>query len=467
MSLSIFDAARETPDATFVLTDANSVSYQEMAAGVSRAVGWLLQSGAAPGRPFPVLATRRVRTLELLLGLFELGVPALLLHPRWTPQERAAVLSRARCHLQAPPECWPSQKDPGIPSRPNAEGPSAETCLAIVYTTGTTGTPRGVLLSRRAFEASARASAEVLPWGSGERWLLELPLAHVGGLSIVTRSLIARTAVVLPTAVDERFDPERTLRCVEQQRITRLSVVPTQLSRLLDASERCPASLRAVLVGGAAATETLLARARDAGWPLLATYGLSEACSQVTVERPGQEPQAGSSGPPLPGTDIRIVDSTIEVRSPSLLSGYFPHALAPISADGYFRTSDCGELRQGELFVYGRRDDVIVSGGENVHPLEVERVLGEHPGVAHCCAFGVPDARWGALVAVAVVPRTSDWRGLRAWLAQRLAAFKLPRRIALVNELPTNATGKVDRRAVARLCASSAQPLAALDADVG
>ncbi len=486
MSLSIFDAARRRPDAPFVISEDRVVSFSAMAARVNGAMAWLLENGAVRGQPFPLVARRDLPSLALLLGLFELGAPALLLHPRWTRAECEGALQSVGLELRVPDADWPAMDDVELHSTAVVHPPTAP--LVIVFTTGTTGAPRGIVLSRGAFEASARASACVAPLGSDERWLLGLPLAHVGGLSIVTRCLTAEAAIVL-LPEDRTFDPAKVLSILSSLQVTRLSLVPIQLQRILDTSDaatgpagsseqafasadasphphltrrasggRCPAAIRSVLLGGAASPRALVQRAQRGGWPVLPTYGMTETCSQVTLTRPGDPLKAGSSGRPLPGTEVRIRDGLIEVRSPSLFSGYYPSGEAPLSPDGYFRTSDCGEMRSGELFVLGRRDDVIVTGGENVHPLEVEMVLMDHPAVAACCVCGITDERWGAIVAAAIVA-CGDLQGLSGWLSDRLARFKLPRRISLLSELPTNTTGKVDRRAVTRQLLQLSQPL--------
>ncbi|RMH39985.1 MAG: 2-succinylbenzoate--CoA ligase, partial [Deltaproteobacteria bacterium] len=293
----------------------------------------------------------------------------------------------------------------------------------VVFTSGTTGAPKPVELTPRMLFASATASASVLGWRDGDRWLCPLPVAHVGGLSVITRCVIARA-----TAVIDDLDG------FERHRATLGSIVPAQLPALCDRD--APPAVRAVLVGGAAAPERLLARARARGWPLLRTYGMTEACSQVATER---APGAGLR--PLPGIDVRIAsDGRIEVSGPTV-------------AGGRLRTGDLGRwTADGGLVVLGRADDVIVTGGENVHPALVEDALRSHPAIADACAFGLPDERWGQIVGAAIVaPAGVDDADLAEHLGRSLPAFARPRRVALVDALPLTAAGKADRRAAARL----------------
>ena len=289
------------------------------------------------------------------------------------------------------------------------------------------------MLSSAAFAAAARASAENLGWRADDSWHLALAPAHVGGLSILVRCLAARRAVVLGDLAGA----------------TLASMVPTQLHRLVAAGVAPPPSLRAVLVGGAPTPPALLARSRAAAWPVLTTYGLTETCGQVATQRPGAR---GPGAHPLPGASVRIAPAgTIQVTGPMLMSGYLGQP-APFTDDGWLDTGDLGRLDdEGNLHVLARRTDLIVSGGENVYPAEVEAALLEIPGVAGACVFGVADELWGQVVCAALVcagPGPDDAE-LRAHLAARLAGFKRPRRIARLDALTVGGSGKLDRAATA------------------
>jgi O-succinylbenzoic acid--CoA ligase len=344
-----------------------------------------------------------------------------------------------------------------------------EVCLAIVFTSGTTGSPKGVVLSRRAFLASARASAENLRWYDDDRWLLGLPMAHVGGLSIVTRCLIARKTVVVPAEIAEgrRLETRDLAKVIESQRVTLLSLVPTQLEWLvsLDPPWRPPPHLRAVLIGGAPARPALLERAADLGIPVLTTYGLTEACSQVTTQPPGS-PNRGDQGAglPLSGTEVHLTEhGVIKLRGPTLLSGYFPDAAAPLDDEGWFETDDVGRFDdRGMLHVVGRRSERIITGGENVYPAEVEAILEQCPQIAKACVFGVPDDSWGEVVAVVVVPTGKpDIPSIIAFAQTRLAAHRRPRLVAFAEALSTAESGKLDRRTTAALARERLRPMTA------
>jgi o-succinylbenzoate---CoA ligase len=332
-----------------------------------------------------------------LHGCLLAGAAAMSVDPRLRESERAAQLATA--------------------------GRPTEAAL-VVHTSGTTGAPRPVELTRSNIEANALGSAVALGLDPDERWLCPLPLSHVGGLMVLLRSAIYATTAVL--------GPADALRDV-----TLASLVPTQLHRLLDAPPPAP-RLRAILLGGAGASKALLERAAAAGMPVAPTYGLTQACSQVTVAEPGD---TETSGFPLPGVDVEIApDGEILVSGPVVAGG------------GTLRTGDLGRLdERGRLIVTGRLSELIVSGGENVAPAEVEAVLEQHPAVAEAGVFARPDSEWGEAVVAAVVPRNGaplDPEELRAFCRARLAGFKVPKAIEPVGALPRTASGKLRRGAL-------------------
>jgi o-succinylbenzoate---CoA ligase len=302
----------------------------------------------------------------------------------------------------------------------------------IVHTSGTTAEPRPIELTYGNWLWSALGSAAALGTRAGDEWLCTLPLSHVGGLSILLRSAIYATAA----EVHERWDTERALRAINDG-ATLVSVVPTTLARLLDAGLTNPPGLRCALVGGGPCPPALLDRAREAGVPVAQTYGLTEACSQVTTARPGDGER--DAGPALFCTTVTIEEGEICVRSPTVAPG----------SGTVLRTGDLGQLdAEGRLTVTGRRADTIVSGGENVAPTEVEAVLESHPAVAEAFVHGVADARWGEAVVAKIVLKIGAEAAeadLRDFCTARLGAFKAPKEIGFVKELPRTASGKLRR----------------------
>jgi O-succinylbenzoic acid--CoA ligase len=251
-----------------------------------------------------------------------------------------------------------------------------------------------------------------------------------------------------------------------EHRVTLCSLVPTMLRRLLAFDE--PAwtpspDVRAVLVGGAPFSDALRELAATRGVPTLATYGCTEACSQIATQSIQQTGSAGS-GAPLPGIELRLQDGEIQVRGDVLMDGYLGHdrSGAPWTSDGWLRTGDLGSfLADGQLLVRGRLDDLIVTGGENVSPQEVEAWLETVQGVVSACVFSLPHDVWGEEVVAAIVIDAARYREdvLRDRLVNELATHKRPKRICPLDALPLNRSGKVDRAAVAVQCSGQLRPI--------
>jgi O-succinylbenzoic acid--CoA ligase len=334
----------------------------------------------------------------------------------------------------------------------------------ILYTSGTTGQPKGAMLTYGNHWWNAMGSALNLGLHADDRWLACLPLFHVGGLAILLRGVIYGNAVI----VHQAFDPAAVNRAIDEEGVTLISVVSTMLQQMLaERGERSyPPTLRCALLGGGPAPRDLLEECARRGVPVAQTYGLTEAASQVATLAPEDAlRKLGSAGKPLFPTALHIERDGVEasagevgeivVRGPTVTPGYAdrPEATAQAVQDGWLRTGDLGYLDdEGYLYVLDRRDDLIISGGENVYPAEVEAVLRSHPGVEEAGVVAVPDARWGQVPAAFVVARAGvevTEAELKSFCYARLARYKVPAQIRLVPSLPRNASGKVLRRALA------------------
>ncbi len=459
MSFSVLAAARHAPTATALLAEGVHWSFAELAAKVRRevaAVAPLVGDGWAR-----VTAAARPEFVVRLFALWELNVTPVLLHPRWSAAERQRAAA-------AVPQAVDLDEVAAVKGGLDVDAPApvpGMRPMAVLFTSGSSGAPKAVALSRRAFAASAAASARRLGWQEEDRWLLALPPAHVGGLSVLTRCLAARRVVVL--AATQR--PQELFEVIERQRVTLASLVPVQVARLLEACPHSPPTcLRAVLVGGGPCPPQLLAKGRRLGWPLLPTYGLTEACSQVATVAPGEEPIG--CGQPLAGVEVRVVEGEIQVRGATLFDGYLERGLVVAAAGegGWFATGDLGELDEGgNLHIFGRRDELIVTGGENVAPAEVEAALQSCHGVAQALVVGVPDPVWGAVVGALLVagpdgpPAPST---MQHHLVVSLASFKRPRRWRWVSQLPLTPGGKPDRAAARALLSDSGELVGLPDA---
>ncbi|MFQ5679208.1 MAG: AMP-binding protein [Gemmatimonadota bacterium] len=473
-----------------------------------------------PGKATAVaLLPRRREGLVALHAVPRAGGVLALLHPEWTDRELLASVARLRpAAVLFPAELEPlagrvapsavplpleelvPRTGSALPDRPAGvspveggaavpvpDDPSPRPATArpaaspvplseaswILATSGSSGRPRLVALSRDALVSNARAAARRLRLAAEDRWLASLSLAHVGGLALAVRARLLRSTLVLR----ETFDPEEWAHLLDEGAFTHASLVPTMLYRLLEArgDRPAPPSLRCLLVGGAATPSGLLERALGLGYPVALTYGLTECGSQVATAPPELvRRRPGTVGPPLDGTRVRLSEEgEILVRGPSVMLGYWDEPDVRNCEGAWLRTGDYGRLdEEGHLWITGRRADRIVSGGVNVDPAEVEEVLLSCPAVRKAVVVGVADPEWGERVVAAVqlqgeqirAERASGAAGgesareairseLEARCRKRLSGPKRPKEWAFVTVLPVRPTGKPDRPAVRRLFA--------------
>jgi O-succinylbenzoic acid--CoA ligase len=414
----LLQAAAKHPDRRAV----NELTYAELEARARVAAGALRQRGVTRGDHVALVLPAGVEFAVALHGCLLAGAVAVPIDLRLKRTEREARLDRAKAVVQEP------LHGPPITEVPDLE---LEAVATLMHTSGTTAAPKPVPLTYGNWLASALGSAVALGLDPDECWLCPMPLTHVGGLSIAIRSAIYGTT----TLIHDRFDTDSVLGALSAQ-VTLVSLVPTMLGRLLDAGLESPPRLRWALLGGGPIPAPLLERAREAGVSAAPTYGMTEACSQIVT-----------NGWPLPGVEVRIAaDREVLVRGPNVSS-------ASLGSDGWLHTGDLGELdERGQLRLLGRKADTIVTGGENVAPVEVEAVLLEHAAVADAAVHGRADPEWGEAVIATVVARdgvTLDPDELRAFCAGRLARFKVPKVVEFADRLPRSQTGKLLRRELA------------------
>ncbi len=481
--------ARISPEALALVIGGRHWRFGDLDALATALCGRLLAEGVRPGDHVAVLLPSSLATVVATFALARLGAVMVPLNTRLPAGEVAWQVARADARflliyertaaqaIDAPSsvrrlplpagaaafDAWARALPPAPASSPLM--PGLDRIQAIVFTSGTTGYAKGAMITFANHFWSAAGSAFRLGVRPDDRWLACLPLYHVGGLAVLFRSCLYGTAVVL----HDGFDVTAIRHSLRQDGITLVSLVPTMLTRLLHeglVGGEAP-TLRLVLLGGAAAAAPLLAEAHAAGIPVAVTYGLTEAASQVATLLPDDvAAKPGSAGRPLLFTEVAIVDDDgralppntpgeLVVAGPTVMAGYYRDETATAAAlrGGWLHTGDIGTLdADGDLWLLDRRADLIVSGGENVYPAEVERVLREHPAVALAAVVGLPHPEWGQQVAAAVVLRQTGAATAGELLAHcraLLAGYKCPRRLLLVDALPQTASGKVQRRLVA------------------
>jgi o-succinylbenzoate---CoA ligase len=429
--------AEAVPEQVALVAGDEELTYNALERRVVSAARRLSKLGVGRGDRVALVLEPSAGYVVVLHALTKLGAVAAPLDPRMAEAELEETLAglEPRLLLRDHGEATEASEKPGVALDDQLDTDAVQ---CVIHTSGSGGRPKPVELTHGNHLWNAIGSGVRIGVAPSDRWLCCLPLHHIGGFAIVMRSAFYRTGMVL-----ERFDAERVAELIASQPVTLISLVPTMLDRLLDAGAEL-GTLRCLLLGGGPCPPSTLERALEAGAPVTPTYGLTEAASQVATMSPGEaRRKPGSAGPPILTTEVRTEDDgTILVRGPSVAPG----AADP---DGWLRTNDLGRLdEEGYLYVLGRADQVIVSGGENVSPEEVEHVLLDHPAVADAGVAGNEDPEWQQAVIACVVlaegaSTTAD--DLRGFCRERLAAYKVPKEIRFMAELPRNAQGKLLR----------------------
>ncbi|MCU0766241.1 MAG: AMP-binding protein [Gammaproteobacteria bacterium] len=422
----------------------------------------LARAGVATGDAIGVCGLPALETALLLQAAARLGCAVVPVDPRRPGQWRTAVwlesgVGRAFSNAGELADLGgdASVTDDGIRATP-------EGVHLIVATSSSGGEPRGAMIAGRNLAASVHACRERLGLQAHDRWLVCLPLHHLGGLAILYRCVQAGACAVL----HDGFDARRVWQDLAAHRVTHVSLVPAMLARLLDAAAGGPPppTLRRVVLGGAELSPELLERARAAGWPICPAYSCTETCSQIAAALPEEQSPPGCVGRPLDTFDVQVVDAhghptwdvgRIKVSGEAVMAGYASPDRRPGLGleDGWFTTGDLGRLDSGgRLWVTGRADDILVTGGENVHPRQVEEVLRVCPEVGEVAVTGRPDPVWGATL-VAVYTGSIGEERLRAWCREHLHGAMRPRAFVRVDELPRLGHGKVDRQRLRGLAA--------------
>jgi len=432
--------ARHKPNKKFI----NDLTFKEVDARVTD-LSQRLYPFVQEQRRVALLAHNSEETVLFFLALQVLQKEVVMLNDRLTPEEIGKKLEAL--HIQV----VFSQDDTFISfnqvlqstSRASvqlAEAFNSEQIAVIMDTSATSGEFKSVPLRWKQFYAHVQASQQILGVTEEDNWLLVLPMYHIGGLAILLRSLYNGTSVTLM----EKFDEEQTLQLIADGSINMLSMVPTMLNRIVDRIDRH--QLRVVLLSGEFIPQPLVETCLAKKIPIYKSYGMTETTSQTTTFSVLAAPQKlDSVGLPLPGVTVCINNpdaagiGEVCMQSPMLMDGYLGQA--PVT--GFFNSQDIGYLDDdGYLYILDRRENIIISGGENIYPQEIENVLYAHPAITECAVVGRMDDQWGQ-VPVLFVVTTMDDDSIISYLAEKIAKYKLPKQIMHLAELPKNATGKI------------------------
>jgi O-succinylbenzoic acid--CoA ligase len=430
--------SQSCPDRTALVADGAEMTYAELEAEATWVARRLAAHGVRRGSTAALTMHPRREQVVLAHALMKIGATLLPLSPRLTEAEREAIVTAEEPIVDL--------DDPGELTQTEADLPllgehDMDDLCARVLTSGSSGAPKPIGLTYGNFLWNAVGSGFNIGVDPADRWLCCVPLSHIAGLGIVMRSVIYGTAAV----IHDGFEVDQVGAALESDEIAVVSLVATMLTRLLEAGVDLSGP-RAILVGGGPVPEGALEEAIAKGATVVQTYGLTETCSQVTTLAPADaRRKLGSAGRPLLTTHLRIQDGEILIQGPTVAPGR-------ADADGWLHTGDLGHIdEEGFLYVVDRIDDLIVSGGENVVPAEVEEVLLRHPEVADAAVIGREDPEWQqAVTAVVVLVNGSDVSpdDLRRHCSESLAGFKVPKRVELAAALPRTPSGKLMRRAL-------------------
>jgi fatty-acyl-CoA synthase len=472
--------ARFAPRSVAIRYAGGDIGYAELAVRVRRAAAALAERGVEPGDVVAYLGLNHPVTLVLLFACARLGAMLMPLNWRLAPPEQRRVLADCLPRvLLVESSCVEQARAIGtavllagvdILERGSSDVPAgaggAESPVLLCHTSGSTGVPKSVVLTQRALFWNAVNSNHMHDLTSADRVLTTLPMFHVGGLNIQTTPALHAGASV---SLHARFDAQAALDAIERERITLTVLVPAQLEAMMALPGWRSAdlsSLRVITTGSTIVSAAFMRRVSERGVPLIQVYGATETCPIASYLRAGDATRKpGSAGVPALHCEVKVVDDggaecavqcdgEILVRGPNLASGYWnaPAETAQVFRDGWYHSGDIGHFDdEGHLHVVARRKDMIISGGENIYPAEVESVLSECAAVEEVCVVGRPDARWGEAVVAAVVlkpgHRMTEVEAL-ALFDGRLARYKRPRAVRFLERLPRSALGKVQKEAV-------------------
>lgn len=415
--------ARTGPDRLALSGPDGQLTYAELEAAAVEAARRFGARGVRRGATVGLRVEPDSRGVIAIHALMKLGAILLPLSPRLTEAEIEAARDATGAEMVLSATDHLPRQGADLPLLGEHE---MDDIHCRILTSGSSGPPKSIGLTYGNHLFSAMGSAFNLGVDPGDRWLCALPLSHISGLAITMRSVIYGTTMVLAN----RFSPETVAEAVESEGVSVISLVSTMLTRLLDAGVDLSPT-RAILVGGGPIAPEVISEALERGYPVVQTYGLTEACSQVTTLRLDEaQRKVGSAGRPLLTSHLRISEGEILVQGPTVS----PEA---IDSDGWLHTGDLGRIdEEGFLYVEGRLDDRIISGGENIAPAEVEAVLKRHPDVIQAEVTGRPDEEWSEAVVARVVARPGsrpDPEEVRSFCRRSLAAFKVPRQVEIVD----------------------------------
>ncbi len=462
----------ELPSAPAIISANKTLTYDQLSRKSGSIKKYLSEQGVNENDFVGIFGEHTVEFVISILALWKLGAIPVLLNPKVTQTELIDFLRSANCNLlvgskdQLEKYSITEQKFITIPDDLNASSDEEdkgeiipEKTAAIIFTSGSSGKPKGVKLSFNSFYQSGLIGDTILKHSAEDRWLASLPFYHIGGFSILTRALLFSVPLIIPRSVKS----DELINTITEFNPTLISFVSTQLKRIVDKRFKPNPDLKNVLLGGGYISNDLVEQAIELGWKITKVYGSTETTSFVTALSPKDfDSKPGSAGKPIAPNKIIIVDENnntlaknitgeVLISSPSLMHGYLNEQDEDETKKEYFHSNDIGFVdEEGYLFLESRKSDLIISGGENINPFEVEKEILQHSAIRETAVFQLKSDEWGETVAAAIILEEGinnfKVEELNTYLENKLAGFKIPKNVFIEKELPKTELGKVEKK---------------------
>lgn len=438
-----------------IRTSEQTISYKELFDKAKKISSKIPQS-ISGNKYIPIISASSIEFVVIVLALWEKGLVPVPLNIKWTDIEIKKTIKQHNFDLIFY-EAKFFDLINGIKankisfnelfSSDNLDSKKISNDEAVViFTSGSTGEAKGVIHTFNSLANSIINGSKILNQNVGDRWLASLPFYHIGGFQIICRALSNGCEIIIPNNIET----ESLKISIEEFHPTHISLVSTQLKRLIEANTHLSAPLKLTLIGGGFSEDDLLVKADNSGWKIFRVYGSSETASFISAASVNEIiNNPNTVGKPVKNVDIKISENDeILVSTNSLFKAYLNN-LKETNAklkDGFYHTGDIGKLQDGYLFIEARRNDLIVTGGENVNPYEIEKALLKIEGIIDACVFGLNDKIWGQKVCAAVVTNNNIKKDyIKYYLAKELSSFKIPKEIYFVDEIPRTLLGKIER----------------------
>lgn len=463
----LFDKS-EHRNKSAIISEEMNIDQLELSKLVNSTAAWYLELGIKPSDRVAILSQNSVEYVISIYALWRINSIPIPLNIRLTQEELKQVIDLAGCKLILKSAEYSEflKERPSFPLKIKFEEKNVsyknltdknDTAL-IIFTSGSSGEPKGVELTNGNLYASYLSISNEYSFSPSDKFLATLPFYHIGGFSIITRTLLSGGTLIIPKSL-KHTSISKSLKNYDPSVI---SLVPTMLKRLVENEAYPNKNLRLAFIGGGPSDNELVLRAFELGWPFVKVYGSTETCSMISgVNGKKLREKPASGGKAFVNVEIRIFDQSLNVqaiekigeigvKSESIAKGYLNNKdlWNQKIKDGFYLTNDFGYMdREGYLFVVSRRIDLIISGGENIDPAEVEKHLLSNPAVEEAIVFPIENNEWGQIPAAVLVLKKGvelNKEELISKLKNHLASYKVPQKVFFINELPRNEIGKID-----------------------